>query len=228
MSADLVRSTSFVADAVALIVAEAKAAIARNGLFRLSLCGGGTPKPIYAALAQVPLDWWQVQLTFGDERCVPPEDAQSNYRMVKETLLGSVEMPVGNIFRMRGELPPDQAAAEYEQRLAHVAARMGEPRYVHDLILLGMGDDGHTASLFPETAALEEEERSVVANFVPKFDTHRITFTYPLINAARKVCFLVNDPAKEPILQAVLAGGSGYPAERVAPTHGSVQWLVGA
>ncbi|HWL51150.1 MAG TPA: 6-phosphogluconolactonase [Chthoniobacteraceae bacterium] len=228
MSADLVRSTSLVSDAVALILAQAQAAIDRNGLFRLGLCGGGTPKPVYAALAQTPIDWRRVQLTFGDERCVPPDDAQSNYRMVRETLLDPAGIPEGNVFRMEGERDPAEAAARYEERLANVAARMGESRYVHDLLLLGMGDDGHTASLFPETAALEESQRNVMANFVPKFGTHRITFTYPLINAARQVCFLVNDPAKEPILEAVLAGGSGYPAERVAPASGKVQWLVGA
>jgi 6-phosphogluconolactonase len=97
------------------------------------------------------------------------------------------------------------------------------PRF--DLVLLGIGDDGHTASLFPGTAALAETERNVVANFIPKFEASRITFTFPLINAARHVCFLVNDPKKEAVIRAVLRGGSGYPSERVAPAR--LTWLVG-
>lgn len=227
MTPEILRTSSFVADAAERIAAEAAAAIAARGLFRLSLCGGNTPRAIYAELAKKDLPWGRVQITFGDERCVPPEDAQSNYRMAREALLSQVPLPEGNVFRMRGELEPDAAADDYERRLSSLAARFGEPRYVHDLLLLGMGDDGHTASLFPGTAALEETERNVVANFVPKFDTHRITFTFPLINAARHVCFLVNDPAKEPIVTAVLQGTGGYPSGRVAPVNGRLTWLLG-
>jgi len=224
---EIIRSVSFAKEAAAFIVSEGHAAIAAHGLFRLSLCGGNTPKAVYALLAQSDLPWQKVQITFGDERCVPPDDAQSNYRMAREAFLGVIDIPEGNIFRMRGELDPAEAAEEYERRLAQVAARFGEPRYVHDLLLLGMGDDGHTASLFPGTAALEERERNVVANFVPKFDTHRITLTFPIINAARHVAFLVNDPAKEPVLRSVLAGESGYPSEQVAPTSGRLTWFLG-
>ncbi len=227
MNPEIIRTPSFVPDAVAFIIAEAHAALAERGLFRLSLCGGSTPRPIYAELAKSGLPWNKVQITFGDERCVPPESDQSNYRMAREALLDPAPLPEGNVFRMRGELEPAAAALEYERKLDAVAARFGEPRYIHDLILLGMGDDGHTASLFPGTAALEESERNVVANFVPKLDTHRITFTYPLINAARHVCFLVNDAKKEPVLQSVLQGHSGYPSERIAPVAGKLTWLLG-
>jgi len=227
MSADILRSSEFVTDAVALIVAEARKAVDERGVFRLGLCGGSTPKGVYTALANVALPWEKVQITFGDERCVPPDDAQSNYRMANETLLTPAGIPKENIFRMKGELDPAQAAGEYERLLAAEAARSGEPRYRHDLLLLGMGDDGHTASLFPETAALEETGRNVVANFVPKLDTWRITFTFPLINAARHVCFLVNDPKKEPVVQQVLAKSGGYPSERVAPESGRLTWILG-
>ena len=198
-------------------------------MFRLSLCGGSTPRPVYAELARIgsDLDWEKIQITFGDERCVPPDDAQSNYKMAKEALLDHVSIPAGNVFRMRGELPPDVAASEYEAKLAAVAARFGESRYTHDLILLGLGDDGHTASLFPGTAALDETERNVVANYVPKFATHRITFTCPLINAARHVCFLVNDAKKAGVIDEVLSGKSDYPSARVAPASGELTWLIG-
>jgi 6-phosphogluconolactonase len=142
-------------------------------------------------------------------------------------LLETVPLPEGNVFRMSGELDPPTAAREYEHRLATVAARFNEPRYEHDLLLLGLGDDGHTASLFPGTAALKETERNVAANFVPKLNSHRITFTFPLINAARHVCFLVDDPEKEPIIQGVLAGNAEYPSARVAPETGRLTWLLG-
>ncbi len=228
MNPEILRSRSFAADAARLIADAARDAIAARGLFRLSLCGGNTPRAAYAELAKIGLPWEKVQITFGDERCAPPEDAQSNYRMAKESLLGAVPIPEGNVFRMRGELEPAAAAEEYERKLAAVAERFGETRYIHDLLLLGLGGDGHTASLFPGTAALEEEGRSVVVNHVPQFKMHRITFTFPLINAARRVCFLVNDPGKEPVVQAVLQKSGGYPAERVAPESGQITWLLGS
>lgn len=227
MSAEIIRTSSFVAEAVKFIVGSAQSAIADRGFFRLSLCGGNTPRPIYSELAKQDLPWDKFQVTFGDERCVPPDNEQSNYRMAHEAWLGHVSIPEGNVFRMRGEIEPAAAADEYERKLAAVAARFNERRYVHDLILLGMGDDGHTASLFPGTEALLETERNVVANFVPKFNTHRITFTFPLINAARHVCFLVNDPKKEPVVQTVLAKSGGYPSERIAPDNGRLSWLLG-
>jgi len=227
MTPEVIRTSSFVADAVKLIAAEAQAAITARGLFRLSLCGGNTPRPVYAALSEAPILWSKVLITFGDERCVPPDDAQSNYRMAREALLDPALVPASNVLRMRGELDPEEAAREYEQRLAEVASEFGEPRFAHDLLLLGMGDDGHTASLFPGTPALEETRRNVVANFVPKLNAHRITFTLPLINAARRVCFLVNDPKKEPIITEVLRGDTEYPAERVAPAPGTLTWLLG-
>jgi 6-phosphogluconolactonase len=146
--------------------------------------------------------------------------------MAHETLLEPLGIVERNVFRMRGELPPADAAREYEDKLAHVAARFGEERYVHDLLLLGMGGDGHTASLFPGTVALGETERNVVENHVPQLDTWRITFTYPLINAARRVLFLVNDPGKAAVVDDVLAGRCGYPSEGVRP-DGNLTWLLG-
>lgn len=223
----IIHTTTFVEDAVNIILECAQDAIAARRLFRMALSGGNTPRKIYAALAQTEMPWSRVQMTFSDERCVPPEDAQSNFKMAREALFDAITIPAGNIFRVRGEIAPEAAAAEYESMLAQVAARLGEPRYMHDLLLLGMGPDGHTASLFPETTALAETHKNVVANFVPKFDAQRVTFTYPLINAARHVCFLVEDPGKAPIVEEILRGGSPYPAEGVRPEPGQLTWLLG-
>ena len=227
MKPEIIRTSDFTGDAVKLITAAAGQAISERGLFRLSLCGANTPRPVYSALSEVALPWEAVQITFGDERCVPPDNDQSNYRMARETLLSQVPIPPENVFRMLGEIEPAADADEYETKLAEVAGRFGEPRYAHDLLLLGIGDDGHTASLFPGSAALAETERNVVANFAPKLNAHRITFTFPLINAARHVCFLVNDPKKEPIIEAILRGNSGYPAEQVKPASGRLTWVIG-
>jgi len=221
------RTTQFNLDAAQLIIETGREAIARNGLFRLGLAGGNTPRAVYEQLSahSDALPWERVQITFGDERCVPPEDANSNYRMAKESLLSRVPIPEGNVFRIKGELSPEVAASEYEAKLSAVATRFGERVYAHDLLLLGLGEDGHTASLFPDSAALEETVRLVVPNIGPKPPPQRITFTYPLINAARCVLFLLKDPAKEPILQAALQGQ--FPSGKVRPEAGKVLWLVG-
>lgn len=223
MSREILHSQSFVKDAVSLILTAASSAIASRGIFRIALSGGNTPRPVYEALQSVSTDWTKWEITFGDERCVPPDSDQSNYRMAHTSLLSSVAIPAENILRMRGEDEPDRAAADYEKELLS-----RESPYRHDLVLLGMGDDGHTASLFPETTALAVRDRLVVANFVPKFSAHRITFTYPLLNAARHVCFLVNSVGKEAVLEGVLAGNPAYPSASVQPTDGHLTWLLGS
>jgi 6-phosphogluconolactonase len=229
MNPRVIHTSNFVADAARLIIESARAAIAERGIFRIALSGGRTPAAVYRewAAAGADLPWDRVQITFGDERCVPPDDEQSNYRMARQSLLFAAPIPEGNVFRMRGELPPAEAAAEYESRLNHLAARFQEPRYRHDLLLLGMGPDGHTASLFPGTEALAEQARGVVENFVPKFNAWRITFTYPLINAARHVCFMVEGDEKKPVVDQILASQGDYPAGRVSPTEGLLSWLLG-
>jgi 6-phosphogluconolactonase len=128
---------------------------------------------------------------------------------------------------MRGEIDPQIAAQEYEDGLNLLATQRGEMTYRHDLILLGVGDDGHTASLFPETAALDEKNRRVVANFVPKFDSWRITFTFPLLNQARHICFLANANKNPSLLEKVLQGDQEFPAARVAPVNGDLTWILG-
>lgn len=223
--AEILRTQSFVSDAARLIADCARESIAQRGQFRLGLCGGNTPRPVYFALAGMDLAWDKFLFTFGDERCVGPEDDQSNFKMAQGTLLRPAGIKEANVLRMRGELDPHTAADEYEGKLAALAG--SDSRFVHDLLLLGLGDDGHTASLFPGTEALAEADRNVVANFVPKFSVYRITFTYPLINAARKVVFLLDKPQKLPIVEEITGGGSDYPAAKVQPVSGDLTWLVG-
>ena len=223
------RTDRFVESTVEFICNEATAAVAERGEFRLSLCGGRTPAKVYRSLAKVKdFPWDKTVITFGDERCYPPDHERSNYRMAREAFIDEVGLAEGQVVRMQGELGAESAAQVCEDDLRSRAKVSGEEIFAHDLLLLGMGDDGHTASLFPETPALAETERWVVGNYVLKFDEHRITFTYPLINAARKVCFLVNGEAKRPIYEAIFAGeGRQYPAARIAPTSRQQTWIIG-
>ncbi len=229
MTPEIIRTSNFIADAAGFILEQARVALAERGEFRIALSGGNTPRPIYAEFARLSRDlpWEQVRFTFGDERCVPPDDEQSNFRMVHESLFAPAAVPEKSILRLRGEIEPTLAAQEYENALALLATQRGEMIYRHDLTLLGMGDDGHTASLFPGTAALHEEVRRVVANFVPKFNSWRLTMTLPLLNQSRQVLFLVSSDKNPELLERVLAGASEYPAALVAPANGKLTWMIG-
>lgn len=229
MKRDVVRSQNFVRDAAEFILQRARTALAERGQFRIALSGGNTPRPVYTEFARIGRDlpWDRLFFTFGDERCVPPDDPQSNYRMARESLFVVAPVPEKSIARMRGEIDPQVAAQEYEDALDSRAAQRGEPVYRHDLILLGMGDDGHTASLFPGTAALQEKTRKVVANFVPKLEAWRITFTFGLIAQARHICFLANANKNAALLEKVLTGDAQYPAAQVEAVDGDLTWIVG-
>jgi 6-phosphogluconolactonase len=229
MKRDVIRTQNFVHDGAEFILQRARLALAERDQFRIALSGGNTPRPIYTEFARIgrELPWDRVFFTFGDERCVPPGDPQSNFRMARETLFVPAAVPEKSVARMRGEIDPQIAAQEYQDNLDLLAAQRGEMIYRHDLILLGMGDDGHTASLFPGTAALEEKARKVVANFVPKFDSWRITFTFPLIKQARHICFLANANKNAALLETVLQGDLQYPAARVEPADGDLTWFLG-
>jgi 6-phosphogluconolactonase len=211
----------------------ANRAAAERGRFTLALAGGSTPKSLYTLLAtnaRTSLPWERTFFFWSDERHVPPTDPDSNYRMAQEAMLSKVPVPASNVLRVPAEMPDAAAAAEaYEQTLRRFFALQSEqvPRF--DLVLLGMGPDGHTASLFPETAALREKSRLVVANWVEKLKTSRITFTLPLLNAANSVAFLVSGTDKAPALKAVLESdnpGEQYPARLVRPTDGKLLWFV--
>jgi 6-phosphogluconolactonase len=209
-------------------VARAEAIISERGRFAVVLAGGSTPKDTYEALVQDyahRLDWSRVHVFFGDERTVPPHHEDSNYRMARETLLAHVR--VGSVHRMRCELAPAEAAENYEEQLRSFFGPSEQPPRF-DLILLGLGKDGHTASLFPETAALDVTDRWVVANPVLKLETARLTLTIPVINAARAVTFLVAGEDKAKALREVLEGDAdprAYPAKLIRP-EGELAWMV--
>ena len=224
----VIHTPDFAPYAARFIADAAHAAITERGVFRLSLSGGNTPRPVHEALAKFnDLPWEKFQITFGDERCVPPDDKASNYRMARESLLDRIKIPAGNVFRIRGEIDPEAAAREYEAQLSAFAARFGEARYRHDLLILGLGEDGHTASLFPGSPALAEVTRNVIPATGPKPPPQRITMTLPLLNAARHVVFLVNDAGKQPIIDEILAGATSYPSAHVRPVDGKLTWLLG-
>jgi 6-phosphogluconolactonase len=225
----LIRTKNFVADAAAFILEHARKALEERNEFRIALSGGSTPAPVYARVATEARDfpWESVWFTFGDERCVPPDDPQSNFRMARENLFVPAAIPEKSIMRMRGEIDPQIAAQEYEDQLNASATNRGQLIYQHDLILLGLGDDGHTASLFPGTVALEETARRVVANFVPKLNAWRLTFTFPLINHARHILFLVGASKSSELIERVLVSDQQFPAARVNPSAGEVTWIIG-
>ncbi len=229
MKPEIIRTPNFVADAAGFILQEARTALAERGEFRIALAGGNTPRPIYAEFGRTAHDlpWERVRFTFGDERCVPPDDAQSNFRMARESLFELANIPEKSILRMRGEIDPQLAAPEYEDGLNLLATQRGETIYRHDLVLLGMGDDGHTASLFPGTAAVQEQVRRVVANFVPKFESWRLTMTLPILNQARHVLFLVSGEKNRDLLEKVIGGDTLYPAALVNPPNGRLTWMIG-
>jgi 6-phosphogluconolactonase len=214
------------------VIRVATDAIAQRGRFTIALSGGSTPKNLYtliAANAGASVPWEKVFFFWSDERHVPLDNPDSNYRMAKESLLSRIPVPRSNIFPVpAGNEDAEAAAKEYEQTLQKFFASENElPRF--DLILLGMGPDGHTASLFPETPALQEKSRLVVANQVDKLKTDRITFTPPLLNAARCVLFLVSGADKAAALHEVLEGDAPaekYPSKLVRPSNGKLIWFV--
>jgi len=207
--------------------ARAAEAIEERGRFAVVLAGGSTPKATYEILASdyaETIAWEEVHVFFGDERCVPPDSDDSNYKMARESLLDHVQ--IGSVHRMRGELPPNEAAEAYERDLHDFFGPVDLPGF--DLVLLGTGDDGHTASLFPETSALEVHDRWTVANPVLKLETTRITLTVPAINAARAVYFLVAGEGKAAPVAEILEGDPDprqYPASLIQPENGPT-WML--
>jgi 6-phosphogluconolactonase len=210
---------------------------AKGGAFRVALSGGSTPRRTYEILAEAPfrdmVDWRRVHFFWGDERCVPPDHPDSNYRMALEALLSRVPAAPARIHRIEAErADADTAAREYQHEIARVfGVTEDAPTPAFDLILLGLGPDGHTASLFPGTAALREVERRVVANFVPKLGARRMTFTYPLLNRAAHLVFLSTGAEKSGILAEVLEGPEDLerlPAQGVKPSAGTLTWIVDA
>jgi 6-phosphogluconolactonase len=221
------------ANAIAIQAAERIVAASKNAIelfdeFSLVLSGGSTPKMLYELLAsdeyRERIEWDKVRIFFGDERCVPPDHAESNYRMARIALLSEVPIPGDHIYRMRGEIEPEAAAIEYGKLLKEKFADAGP-----DLILLGMGDDGHTASLFPHTTALKETKHRCVSNYVDKLGAWRITLTAPFINRASEVMVLVSGASKASTLTQVLEGARDperLPIQLIEPASGKMTWLL--
>lgn len=196
---------------------------------RIAISGGSTPKATFALLAdpaqpfRSQMPWQAIELFWVDERAVGPDHPDSNYRMTRETLLDHVPIPSDQIHRIQGELPPDEAAAHYEFDLRRTFRLEGAEGPVFDILALGMGDDGHTASIFPHTQAIHELSRLVAANHVPQKDTWRITLTWPVINDARHVFFLIGGADKAPVLSQVFTGPRDVerlPSQLIWPTSG--------
>jgi 6-phosphogluconolactonase len=221
--------------AAAEFLEAAKEAVREKGSFSVALSGGSTPKALYGLLINNPVlqamvPWGKTQFFFGDERHVPPDDTESNFRMATEAMLAKAPVDAQQVHRIKGEKRnAAQAAEEYEEDL-RTSFRLAEgqlPRF--DLVLLGMGPEGHTASLFPGTKGLKEERRLVVSNWVGKLYTDRITLTPPVLNNAARVLFMVHGEEKAPALKAVLEGPyepDQLPAQIIKPKEGKVLWLV--
>ena len=207
----------------------AEAAVQERGRFSVALSGGNTPRAVYSLLASdhQQLPWDRIHLFFGDERHVPPDHPDSNFRMASESLLSKVPIPEKNVHRIHAELEADAAAKEYEQELRDFFHLMNHdwPRF--DLIFLGLGEDGHTASLFPGSKALTEVSRTVVANWVEKFKTFRITLTFPVLNHAAEVVFHgLRRRQGADSQRGAPARTQKYPAQNVQPENGRLLWLV--
>jgi len=216
---------SLIAGAADTIAAAAAEAIATRGRFTIALSGGNTPRPVYQRLASAPIEWPKVHVFFGDERCVPPRDARSNYHMAKVALLDRVPVPSEHVYRMHGENPPQAAADAYA---AVLRGALGDDGRL-DLVLLGLGHDGHTASLFPGLAAATETRRTVMESYVEFVGMWRLSMTPAAINAARRVLFVVTGEDKAEILRRVLKGPREpvvLPAQAIRPTERPATWLL--
>jgi 6-phosphogluconolactonase len=221
--------------AAEIFVGSAGEAITRQGRFAVALAGGSTPRRCYELLAASPsreqVSWGAVDFFWGDERCVPPDHSDSNYRMAREALLAKLTIDQNKIHRMPAEREDlERAASEYQTEIARAFAAdpQGPPPRL-DLVLLGLGPDCHTASLFPHSAALQEKTHWVVRNYVERFGAYRLTLTVPILNRARQVVFLVAGADKAEALAAVLEGPRDplrLPAQLIRPEAGELAWLV--
>jgi 6-phosphogluconolactonase len=221
--------------AAEVILAAIVAALKTKSIFTMVLSGGSTPKRIYALLATDPafkdqIPWERVHFFWGDERHVSPGHHDSNYRMANKSMLSGLAVPRENVHRIKSEISDaSQAAGQYQQEISNFfRLKTGQlPRF--DCVLLGMGPDGHTASLFPQTAALDEQKRLVVANWVEKFQTYRITMTVPVLNNAESTILLVSGEDKAKTLKQVLEGErrpKRFPAQMIRPAHGKLLWII--
>jgi 6-phosphogluconolactonase len=228
------------ADELAGVAAEMFASVAAGavnarGVARVAISGGNTPKAMFALLADrgqpyfARVPWEKLHLFWVDERCVPPTHEESNYRITNEAMLAHVPLPPAQVYRMEGELDPEVAASRYEATIRNAFRLEGAETPTFDLVLLGMGDDGHTASLFPHTEALHEMARLAVANHVPQKDAWRITLTWPVINRGREVAFLIEGEGKAQVVHDVFLGPydpESKPSQLIRPASGKLTLLL--
>lgn len=215
------------------IIQCANVAIDQNGVFHFALAGGSTPKVVFERLAAPEnnnqIDWQKTHIWFGDERCVPAEHSDSNYRMANQSLLSVVSIPTTNIHRIQGELSPELAAISYADQLGQNLPINDQGFPVFDLMLQGLGPDGHTASLFPGTPALEIDDKIATAVYVEKMDSWRVSLTFPVLNAAKNLIFLVAGESKQEILVDIFhqtdSTRTPYPVEMLKPS-GVIEWYV--
>jgi len=222
-------------DAAQLILDDANRAIAQRGKFTIALSGGSTPKRLFELMAsdawKNKIPWNNIEFFWGDERYVPPTDASSNYRMTREAMLDKVPISGVNVHRVMTEKPDQEAAAEYEKTIRQIvpAGANGVPEF--DLILLGLGTNGHMASLFPHQPALHEHRKLVVAEYIDEVKMTRVTMTLPLINSAKSVVFVTLGPDKASVLREVIVGPRDperLPAQLIQPSPGQLTWLIDA
>lgn len=233
MSERYPNSEALAKGAAEFFVRLAEESIKARGRFSVALSGGATPKALYEALASSALiariNWNRVYIFWGDERCVPPGDKESNYRLAYEALLLHAPIPPENVHRIHGERPPERAAHDYSRRLTDFFSLIEHEMPRFDLILLGLGTDGHIASLFPYSTALSEKSRMVMEQYVEKLDSWRVTITPPVINRAANVAFIVSGSEKAEVLRAVLNGPyepEKYPAQMINLIAGNMHWIV--
>ena len=233
MPGEVVRTKNFVADAANFIVDLAHKAFAERREFRIALSGGNTPRPVYSEVARIGRDlpWGRTLITFGDERCVPPDDPRSNYALADKTLFTPLRIAPSQIYRMAGECRDPQAAApEYEQQLRLVTKTAPSAKPSLDLVLLGLGEDGHTASLFPGAPVLRDHQRLIAATQSPKDLPNRLTMTLGVINRASVILFLVAGANKAGVVRAILDPKTEterrLPASLVEPEEGRLIWFL--
>jgi 6-phosphogluconolactonase len=221
---------AWIDESVQIITQASNQVISQRGKFSMVLSGGSTPRSIYQALADPQnasqIDWPFTYIFWGDERSVPPDHADSNYLMAKQALLDHVPVPPENIYRIRGELSPQDSAADHEERIKSFFKDQ-ERRF--DLVLLGLGADGHTASLFPESQALNENQNWVAPNYAPSQQAWRITLTYPALLSARQAIFLVSGAGKAKVVKQIIQdpySSTQFPAAKVAANHPNLSWIL--
>jgi 6-phosphogluconolactonase len=217
--------------AASIFVSASRDSIVTKKRFAVAISGGSTPRKLYTLLGSEAyrhqVDWPRVHFFWADERCVPKEDEASNFRTAFDALLSKIALSDKNIHRMKGEEAPDKAARDYEEEIRRFFGESERPRF--DLIMLGMGEDGHTASLFPGSKSLEETVRLAIPVYLEEPKKSRITLTLPVLNDADQILFLVTGPSKAAVLSEILGGGEkkkGFPAAMICPAHGNVIWLI--